>query len=109
MVLPDYKATKMEGDLCQILFDPPVTKAQLGIPFSYLVLQRETTEVDTTRFGRVMEVRCDPSHWVAFLETRGEDPEKIAAFKESVGHVDPVPEEEEEESTEPAKAASETK
>jgi len=94
MILPDYQATKLDGDQCQIVFDPPVTKATLGVPFSFLVLQRDGAEVDTTRFGRVMEVRCDPSHWVAFLETRGEEPEKIAAFKERVGYVEPAPKEE---------------
>jgi len=96
MILPDYQATKLDSELCQIVFEPPVTKSNLGIPFSYLVLQRDGAEVDTTRFGRVMEIRCNPSHWVAYLETRGEQPEKIAAFKESVGYVDPTPEPEEE-------------
>lgn len=91
MILPDYQSTKLEGDLCQIVFDPPVTKANLGVPFSFLVLQRDGNEVDTTRFGRVMEIRCDPSHWVAFLETRGEEPESIATFKDQVGFVDPTP------------------
>ncbi|MCA9433750.1 MAG: hypothetical protein KC940_24735 [Candidatus Omnitrophica bacterium] len=101
MTLPEYQTTKLDGDLCQIVFDPPVTKAALGVPFSFLVMQREGTEIDATRFGRVIEVRCDPSHWVAFLETRGEEPESIAEFKESVGYVEPEPVEE------PAEAVAE--
>lgn len=108
MLLPDYKSQRIDSDLCQIVFDPPVTKATLGIPFSFLVMQRETTEVDATRFGRVVEVRCDPSHWVAYLRTRGEEPEKIAAFMENVGYVEPVPAEAEAEAVEAAAESTAT-
>jgi len=91
MTLPDYRFEKTGQDRVRIRFDPPVTKSNLGVPFSFLVLQQPSTEIDTTRFGRVREIVCETNRWVSFLKTKGVLTERIEEFKESVGYVEPLP------------------
>ena len=102
MMLPDYQFEKDGTDRVKIKFHPPVTKSNLGVPFSFLVLQQPATEVKTTRFGRVTEVQCETGNWVSFLKTSGVLAERVEEFKDSVGYVEPEPPAEEK-AEEPAK------
>ncbi len=90
-MLPPYEVQSVENGDVRITFDPPITRAELGIPFSFLVLQRKESQVLTTRFGRVKEVTCQASHWVAYLKTLGAPLEQINDFKETVGYQEPEP------------------
>lgn len=100
-MLPPYEFQSIENSHVRITFDPPATRAELGLPFSYLVLQRNGNQVTTTRFGRVKEVTCEAGHWVSYLKTSNAPLEQIEDFKEAVGFQEPVS------ITEPAAADSE--
>jgi hypothetical protein len=91
MKLPDYDFQKANDNSVSITFKPPVTKAALGIPFSFLVLQQPTTEIKATRFDRIERIECETSRWISYLTTRGIPEERIAEFKSKVGWVDPEP------------------
>lgn len=90
-MLPPYDVQSVSDSLVRITFDPPITRAALGIPFSFLVLQRKENQVSTTRFGRVQEVTCEAGHWVSYLKTLGAPPEQINDFKETAGYQEPEP------------------
>ncbi|MCK6495494.1 hypothetical protein L6Q85_04440 [bacterium] len=92
MNYPQFEATSESEGFANITFDPPVTRGELGLPFSYLVQQRKESQVLITRFGRIFEVTCLASHWVAYLTTHGYPPEVLDDFKEAVGYVEPEPE-----------------
>ena len=89
-MLPPYEFESIENSHVRITFDPPVTRAELGLPFSFLVLQRNGNQVATTRFGRVKEVICEAGHWVSYLRTSDAPLEQIEDFKEAVGYQEPV-------------------
>lgn len=91
MSLPDYDFQKANETSVAITFKPPVTKATLGIPFSFLVLQQPTTEIKATRFDRIERIECETIRWISYLKTRGIPEERIAEFKSKVGWVDPEP------------------
>ncbi len=90
-MLPPYEVQPVENGLVRITFDPPITKAALGIPFSYLVMQRKETQLRSNRFGRIQEVTCEASHWVSYLKTLGVPLEVVNDFKETVGYQEPEP------------------
>jgi hypothetical protein len=100
-MLPPYEAQPVQNGVVRITFDPPITKAALGIPFSFLVMQRKETQLTATRFGRIQEITCEANHWVAYLKTLGVPIEQVNDFKEIVGYQEPEP------SPEPAVAAVE--
>jgi hypothetical protein len=108
IMLPDYQFENDGTDRVKIKFDPPVTKSNLGVPFAFQVLQHPSSEVKTTRFGRVTEVRCETAKWISFLKTSGVPMERIDDFKDSVGYVEPKPPAEEKVG-EPAQAGTEKK
>lgn len=90
-MLPPYEATRVDDGVVRITFDPPATKARLGIPFSFLVMQEKDTHIKATRFGRIEEVTCGASRWVSYLKTRGVPQEQIDDFKETVDYQEPEP------------------
>ena len=90
-MLPPYEAQSVENGVVRIIFDPPITKAELGIPFSFLVMQRKETQLLSNRFGRIQEVTCEASHWVSYLKTLGVPMEAINDFKETVSYQEPEP------------------
>jgi hypothetical protein len=91
MMLPPYESKSVEIGFVTNSFDSPITKAELGIPFSFLERQRTETQLTANRFGRIQEITCEASHWVSFLKTRGTPEEQISDFKETVGYQEPEP------------------
>ena len=91
MNLPDYDFQKTNDGRVSITFKPPVTKANLGVPFSFLVLQQPTTEVKATRFDRIQRIECETGKWISYLKTKGVADDRIAEFKSKVGWVEPEP------------------
>lgn len=102
MKYPTFQVTTVSEGMVKIQFDPPVTRGELGLPFSYLVHQQKESQVLITRFGRIYEVTCRASHWVAYMNTHGFPIEEIEDFKEAVGYTEPEP------AVAPAVAAEET-
>ncbi len=88
-MLPPYEVQSVENGIVKITFDPPITKSQLGIPFSFLVMQRKETQLRSTRFGRIQEITCEAGHWVSYLKTLGVPPEVINDFKETADYQEP--------------------
>jgi hypothetical protein len=91
MTIPQYEIIRLDDGVVKITFDPPVTKATLGIPCSFLVLQEKETILQETRFGRIAAITCRTERWLSYLKTSGQPVEIIEEFKETVGYQEPEP------------------